>query len=156
MRIIKFLFVLIITFLAGFVGQLFTAPSIPTWYAALNKPAFNPPNWVFAPVWTTLYIMMAVAAWLVWERGLENKNVQTGLKFFVLQLALNSLWSIIFFGFQLPWLAFIEIICLWIAIFLTIKYFVKVSKLAGWLLLPYLLWVSFAAVLNLAIFWLNK
>lgn len=155
MKIVRLIIVLGATFLAGFVGQIFTLPSIPTWYAALNKPFFNPPSWIFGPVWTLLYVLMAIAAWLVWNRGLNDVKVKTGLMFFCLQLGLNALWSIIFFGFHLPWLAFIEIVFLWLAIFLTIKAFARVSRLAGWLLVPYILWVSFATILNLAIGVLN-
>lgn len=155
MKMLRLLVVLLITFLAGFIGQLFTTPSIPTWYAALNKPVFNPPNWIFAPVWTTLYTLMAVSAWLIWNKGLDNKDVKAGLKLFCLQLALNSLWSIIFFGLHLPWTAFVEIVFLGLVIFATIKAFSKVSQLASWLLIPYFLWVCFASVLNLTIVLLN-
>ena len=155
MKIVKLLVVLVATFLAGFIGQIFTMPSIPTWYAALNKPFFNPPSWIFGSVWTTLYILMAVAAWLVWDKSRDDKKVKTGLMLFGVQLGLNSLWSIIFFGFHLPWLALIEIVFLWLAIFLTIKAFARVSRLAGWLLIPYIIWVSFAMILNLAIGVLN-
>ena len=141
--------------LAGIVGSLFTYQAIPTWYAYLQKPSFNPPNWIFGPVWITLYTLMGISAFLVFERGWENKEVKLALSIFGLQLILNSIWSIIFFGLQLPVFAFIEIVILWIFILLSIIYFYKVSKPAALLLLPYILWVSFASVLNLSIAILN-
>jgi len=133
---------------AGVLGSFFTTSSIPTWYTSLNKPFFSPPNWVFGPVWTILYIMMGASLYLVWIKA------KVPAVFWV-QLVLNALWSIIFFGMRNPALAFVDIIALWIAIFLTIKYFYKINKLAGQLLLPYLLWVSFASVLNFFIWQLN-
>jgi tryptophan-rich sensory protein len=141
---------------AGFIGTLFTTPAIPTWYASLNKPFFSPPNWVFAPVWTTLYILMGVSLNLIWTAKSKKSERKIGLKFFWIQLVLNSLWSIVFFGLKSPVMAFIVIVLLWIFIFLTIKNFLKISKTAGLLLLPYIVWVSFASVLNLAIVLLNK
>ena len=144
-----------ICLLVGFLGSVFTMPSIPTWYAALDKPVFNPPNWIFGPVWTTLFILMGISAYLILRQGLSNRRVILALSLFVLQLLLNLEWSFIFFGrHNLP-LAFAEIIFLWFAILLTIIYFYRLSKTAGWLLVPYLLWVSFAAVLNFVIWRLN-
>jgi tryptophan-rich sensory protein len=131
-------------------------PSIPTWYASLQKPAFNPPNWIFGPVWTTLFIMMGVAAFLVWDKGLENKKVKISLAIFGLQLLLNVLWSILFFGLQSPLYAFIDIIMLWASILATIIYFYRISAAAAYLLIPYILWVSFASILNLSIVILNR
>ena len=125
-----------------------TLPSIPTWYAQLNKPSFSPPNWVFGPVWTILYFLMGISLYLVWDK---NRKI----KIFFIQLALNFLWSLIFFGFHLPLIAFITIIALWIAIFMTIKSFHKISRLSALLLVPYILWVSFAALLNLFIILYN-
>jgi translocator protein len=122
--------------------------AIPTWYAALNKPFFSPPNWIFGPVWTLLYIMMGYSLYLVWVR----RKVPT---IFWIQLFLNFIWSIIFFGMKNPTLALVNIIVLWIAIVLTIKAFSKIDKLASRLLWPYLAWVSFATFLNLAIVLLN-
>lgn len=141
--------------LAGIIGSIFTVSSIPTWYASLARPEFSPPNWIFAPVWTTLFALMGIAAFLVWRKGLHRKDVKVALGFFLGQLVLNSLWSIIFFGFQNPGAALIEIIFLWLAILVTIINFAKISKPAAWLLLPYILWVSFAAYLNYAIWTLN-
>lgn len=140
---------------AGIIGSVFTASSIPTWYATIVRPEFSPPNWIFGPVWTTLYALMGIAAFLVWRKGLDRKEVKVALGIFLLQLVLNSLWSIIFFGLQNPGAAFIEIIFLWLAIVATIIAFAKISKPAAWLLAPYILWVSFAAYLNYAIWALN-
>jgi translocator protein len=140
---------------AGFIGSFFTAGAIPTWYAALNKPAFNPPSWIFAPVWTTLYVMMGIAAYLVWRKGLSAPGVKLALTGFVIQLILNVVWSLIFFNWHSPGYAFIEIIALWLSIALTLVYFYQVSKPAAWLLVPYILWVSFASFLNYVIWRLN-
>ena len=142
---------------AGILGSFFTISSIPTWYAALNKPVFSPPNFVFGPVWTTLYIVMGVALYLVIsdKRQVIRKTREKAIQIFGIQLALNALWSIVFFGMKNPALAFVNIIALWIAIFLTTKVFYKINKFAGYLLIPYLLWVSFATILNLSIVLLN-
>lgn len=140
---------------AGIIGSLFTLPSIPTWYAGLTKPALAPPNWIFGPVWTTLFALMGVAAFLVWRKGIDRTDVKVALGIFLGQLVLNTLWSIIFFGFQNPGGAFIEIIFLWVAIIATIIACTKVSKPAAWLLVPYILWVSFAAYLNYSLWILN-
>jgi len=142
--------------IAGFVGSVATMPSIPTWYASLQKPAFNPPNWIFGPVWTTLFIMMGVAAFLVWDKGLEKKEVRVALAVFGLQLILNVFWSVLFFGMQSPVYAFIDIIMLWASILATIIYFHGISAAAAYLLVPYILWVSFASILNLSIVILNR
>lgn len=123
------------------------------WYAALNKPSFNPPSWVFGPVWTTLYLMMAVAAWGVWRFGNERK---AALVAFGIQLALNAAWSPLFFGMHRPDLAFIDLVALWFAIVATIVLFLRQVTWAGWLLAPYLAWVTFAGVLNFSIWQLNR
>ncbi len=141
--------------LAGIIGAIFTTPSIPTWYATIVRPEFSPPNWIFGPVWTTLYALMGIAAFLVWKTGLNRKNAKIALGVFVGQLVLNSLWSVIFFGLQNPGAAFAEIIFLWLAIVATIVMFARISKPAAWLLVPYILWVSFAAYLNYSIWMLN-
>jgi translocator protein len=145
---------LLICFAAAGVGSLVTYPAIPTWYAALNKPSWNPPSWLFGPVWTVLYILMASAGWLVW-RKLGARAALTPLFFFGLQLVLNALWSVFFFGLHNPGAAFVEILLLWLSIGVTIFLFWRVRVLAGALLLPYLGWVSFAAFLNLTIWRLN-
>jgi translocator protein len=129
---------------AGFL----TAQSVVTWFPTLVKPSFNPPAWLFAPVWTTLYIMMAVAAWLVWLR-------KGSLALFYVQLALNFTWSLLFFGLHSPAMALVDIAAMWVAILLTLLGFWKVDARAGWLLVPYLAWVSFASLLNASIWWLN-
>ncbi len=143
---------IVICLAAGAIGSFFTTPAINSWYVFLIKPSFSPPNWLFAPVWTTLYILMGIALFLVWQKAKENKKA---IIFFSAQLILNSLWSILFFGLKSPGLALGEIVVLWLLILLTILQFKKISKSAAWLLLPYLLWVSFATFLNLAIFRLN-
>ena len=139
----------------GLIGSLFTTPAITSWYAGLIKPSFNPPNWIFAPAWILLYTLMGIAAFLIWNRRNGKKKIKTALVLFSVQLVLNSLWSIIFFGLHLPQYAFLEILVLWFFILLTLLSFYKISKPAGLLLLPYILWVSFATILNLSIMILN-
>ena len=141
--------------LAGIVGSVFTFPMITTWYSTLNKPWFNPPNWLFGPAWTLLFLLMGISLYLVLEKGLQKKEVKKGVSIFGVQLLMNILWSVLFFGLMSPFLAFIEIIFLWIAIAFTIKSFYPISKKAAWLLVPYICWVSFAAILNLAVWILN-
>lgn len=148
------IFTILISEGAGILGSIFTFSSIPTWYAGLAKPSFSPPNFVFGPVWTTLYALMGISLYLVW--GSKAKSKQHAMRLFFIQLGLNVLWSVIFFGLKSPGLAFIEIIALWIAIILTIKAFRKISKNATYLLYPYLFWVSFATVLNFSIWILNS
>jgi len=140
---------------AGIIGSIFTRSAIPTWYATLEKPAFNPPNWLFAPVWTLLYIMMGIAAFLVWRKGLENRQVRIALIVFLVQLVLNALWSVVFFGLESPLCGLIVISALWVAILFTVLKFFRISSAASVLLWPYLLWVTFAAVLNVSIWLLN-
>jgi len=141
--------------LAGVIGSLFTYQSIPDWYSKLNKPAFSPPNWLFGPAWVTLYLLMGISAYLVWEKGIKKKNVKYALQLFGIQLVLNALWSILFFGLRCPLCGFIEIIVLWVAIILTILKFYKISRAAALLLLPYILWVTFAMILNFYVWKLN-
>ena len=142
--------------LAGIIGSLFTTPSIPGWYAALTKPPFNPPNWVFAPVWTTLYALMGIAAYLVYEKGLKRDDVRKALVVFAAQLVLNALWSIVFFGAHLILGATVLIVFLWGMIAATIWLFSRISRAAAYLLVPYILWVSFATVLNISLYVLNR
>lgn len=141
--------------LAGIIGSLFTYEAIPTWYATLNRPGIAPPNYVFAPVWTTLYTLMGIAAYLVWKKGWKKKEVKTALYTFGAQLALNTVWSIIFFGWKDLLLALAEILVLWAAIFVTIQQFWKLDKRAAYMMMPYLLWVSFATILNYSFWVLN-
>jgi len=141
--------------IAGFVSGMSTSTGIENWYSTLNKPFFNPPNWIFAPVWTILYLMIGIAAGLIWHKGFNQNGVKVALSLFVAQFLLNLIWSPIFFNLQAPTIAFIIIIILWVLIILTIMHFNKVDKIAGRLLIPYLLWVSFATILNGAIVYLN-
>ncbi len=141
---------------AGFIGSIFTSTSIATWYTTLEKPSFNPPNWLFAPVWTILYILMGISAFLVWRVGLSEPNVRKALVIFIIQLILNAFWSVAFFGLRSPIAGLIVIVVLWIAILLTMLSSAKVSIMAGILLIPYILWVSFASILNAAIYILNR
>ena len=154
-NIVKLVVAIFVSEMAGVIGSVFTFSSIPTWYAALVKPEFAPPNWIFGPVWITLYLLMGVAAFLAWKKGLERRDVKIALSVFIVQLVLNTFWSIIFFGLQSPGWAFVEILVLWMTILLTIIIFAKISKPAAWLLVPYILWVSFAAYLNYSIWVLN-
>jgi benzodiazapine receptor len=154
--VIKLVICLALTFSAAFIGSIFTGRAVPDWYAALNKPSFTPPNWLFGPVWTILYILMAISAFIVWQKGLANQAVKSALILYLIQLVLNALWSVIFFGLKLPLPAFIEIILLWCAIAFTIFTFARISITAALLLVPYILWVSFAAVLNFFLWFLNR
>jgi len=143
-----------ITALAAFIGGLATGTSVTTWYPTLVKPSWNPPAWVFGPVWTTLYLMMAIAAWLVWrKKGLRDGAAPIGL--YCIQLALNAVWSVLFFGLHSPGLALIDIAVLWCAIAATTWTFIRQSLPAGLLMIPYWLWVTFASALNAAIYHLN-
>jgi len=158
-HISKLIISLVLCFSAAGIGSVFTTPAIGLWYASLNKPIFNPPNWIFGPVWTILYSMMAVALYLIWSSekamGKLSRIRKEGIHDFYIQLALNTLWSIAFFGVRMPLLAFFIIIALWLSIYMTLEKFFRISKIAGQLMTPYLAWVSFAAVLNLSIVLLN-
>lgn len=141
--------------LAGGLGTIFTIGAIPTWYALLNKPFFSPPNWVFGPVWTLLYTLMGISAYLVWRRRQFSKKALSFWHFYWAQLLLNALWSIIFFGLRQPGLAFIEILALWYFILRSIQEGHKIDRWSSYLLYPYLAWVSFASLLNLSLWLLN-
>lgn len=158
-RKLRYAFKLIISIVAcqcaGLIGSAFTTPAIPTWYAALEKPSFTPPNWLFAPAWITLYILMGISASIVWRRGLDDTRIRTALITFLIQLVFNVLWSVVFFGLESPLYGVIVIVILWIAIMLTIVKFFRISTLSGILLLPYIGWVTFAATLNISVFILN-
>ncbi len=148
----------IICLLAGIIGSLFTMPAIPSWYASLAKPAFSPPNWLFGPVWTILYILMGISLYLVWSKQGKSgmvKGKASALKVFAVQLALNALWSVLFFGLRSPALGFAGIVLLWISIAATMHLFRKIDRKAFWLLVPYILWVSFAAFLNFSVWMMN-
>lgn len=133
---------------AGFLGSLVTAPAIPVWYASLAKPDFTPPSWVFAPVWTTLYILMGVALFLVWRKGEDKKAVRVAVSLFYIHLILNVFWSVFFFGMHALTLAFVAIVVLWFFILVLMGIFWTLNRLAGVLLVPYFLWVTFAMILN--------
>jgi tryptophan-rich sensory protein len=151
-RTVTFIFSLLICQLAGVIGSIFTYPAIATWYATLAKPDFSPPNWIFAPVWISLFVLMGVSLHLV----IRNKgNKKPCLTIFGIQLSLNALWSFLFFGLKNPFYAFVEIIVLWIAILMNILCFRRVDKRAAYLLIPYLAWVTIASILNYYIWVLN-
>ena len=151
----KLLISIVVCQCAGLIGSLFTVTAISTWYSTLEKPSFTPPNWLFAPAWITLYLLMGISAFSIWRRGLESRRIQIALSIFLIQLTLNALWSVVFFGLQSPFYGVIVIVALWIAILFTILHFFKISTAAGALLLPYILWVSFATALNVSIWVLN-
>jgi tryptophan-rich sensory protein len=142
---------------AGAIGSLAAGHAgSEAWYSAIQKPSFTPPSWVFGPVWTGLYILMGIAAFLVWRQGLGSRAVRVALAWFLGQLALNALWSWVFFGWHRIALALVVLALLWIALAVTLGRFAKVSRTAAGLLTPYLAWVSFAGVLNASIAWLNR
>jgi len=143
---------ILVCLVTGGLGGWVTAQSVTDWYPTLVKPSWNPPNWIFGPVWTALYLMMAVAAWLVWR---SDGNIRGAMILFFSQLALNFAWSFLFFGARSPWLGLMDIAMLWLALIITVIAFFQKSAAAGLLMLPYLAWVSFAAILNLAIWRLN-
>lgn len=152
-KIVKFIGALLVCQLAGAIGSIATFPNINSWYADIVKPSFNPPNWIFAPVWTTLFLLMGISLYLIWIS--KNKQKKQALNFFYIQLVLNIVWSYLFFALKSPAFAFMEIIVLWFFILLTIINFYRISKPASILLWPYLAWVSFASILNYAIWSLN-
>ena len=152
---IKLIIAIAIPVAVGAISGFFTATGVESWYQTINKPSWNPPGWIFAPVWTTLYIMMGVALFLVWKSDSSDILKKTAITLFAIQLVLNFFWSFIFFDqHQIGW-ALVEIIVMWIFILLTIFAFGNVSKLAAWLLVPYISWVSFATILNYTIWKLN-
>jgi len=155
-NILKLIISILICETAGAIGSLFTFSSIPTWYANLKKPFFTPPNWLFGPAWTFLYFLMGISFYLIWEKSKENSQNKKAIFLFFLQLILNSLWSIIFFGLKSPFFAFLEIIILWFAILFTIIKFKLISKKAAYILIPYLCWVTFASILNFSVLILNR
>lgn len=155
-KIIRIVLVTTTCIVVGYLSGMSTRDNITTWYPTLIKPIFNPPNWIFAPVWTLLYTMMGIAGGLIWNQIESNKELVTkAFKFFIAQLALNVLWSYLFFELHNILLALIEIILLWLMIFETYNQFKKINKTSGILLIPYLIWVGFATLLNGSIWWLN-
>lgn len=151
----KLIISLLIPQLAGAIGSLFTVPAIDNWYLLLNKASFNPPSWVFGPAWTTLFILMGLAYYFVDQSKSDKRLKFEAKQIFYLQLLFNTLWSIFFFGLRSPSLAFLEIIFLFVLILMTTLKFYKVNKVAAYLLIPYLLWVAFASVLNFTVIILN-
>ncbi len=152
---LKLIIAILICQVAGLIGSVFTSNSVSTWYLTLQKPSFNPPNWIFAPVWTFLFLLMGIALYLVWSKRQNQKQKNKALVFFSLQLVLNIVWSFCFFYLHNPLAGLVEILILWIFILLTIIYFYKISRSAAYLLLLYIFWVSFAAVLNYYLYMLN-
>jgi len=154
--ILRLITSIVICLTAGALGSFFTTPAISTWYATLIKPSIAPPNWVFFPVWTALFIMMGISLFLVWKKGFQDHLVKAALSVFAIQLILNILWSAAFFGLRSPLAGLIEIIILWVAILAMILRFMRISKVAGLLLIPYIIWVTFAAMINFLIWSLNR
>ena len=156
-KITRIAIAVIVCLTVGYSSSTVTKSGVETWYPTIIKPVFNPPNWVFMPVWTLLFVLMGIAAGLVWDKIKEqNAEVKKALGFFLIQLALNAIWSYLFFGLKNPMLALIEIALLWLMIYETYLKFIKINKTAGYLLIPYMAWVGFAAILNASIWWLNK
>ncbi|MBD3311125.1 MAG: tryptophan-rich sensory protein [Candidatus Magasanikbacteria bacterium] len=152
----RLLISLVLPQLAGLLGSFFTASSIPSWYTTIEKPFFTPPNWLFGPVWISLYILMGISVYLIWQKAEKNKKAKKLVWLFWVHLIFNATWSIVFFGLQNIGLAFLNIIIIWILILVLMWKFEKINKVSAWLLVPYMLWVSYATVLNLAIWFLNK
>ncbi len=146
---------LVICLFIGFLASLATQASVGDWYLQLNKPSYNPPNWIFGPVWTVLYILMGISAGIVWNKGFYHKWVKTALYHFGFQLLLSGFWSLLFFGMQKPFLALLDIIALFVVLLFTIKWFKIVNTKAAYLLYPYVIWIAFAALLNFEIWRLN-
>ena len=152
---IKAVIAVLIPLLTGGISGYFTATSVGTWYTQINKPTWNPPNQIFAPVWTILYIMMGIALFLIWKSNANAADKKKAIIIWSMQMLLNFLWSFIFFNQHLIGLALADIAGMWFFILITIFAFAKINKTAAWLLVPYIAWVSFAGVLNFAIWWLN-
>lgn len=141
---------------AGWIGGIFTSSSVKWWFPYLFKPFFNPPSWIFGPVWTSLFLLMGISLYIVWQSGSKSKHYRLAMIVFSAQLAFNVLWSALFFGLRSPLAAFVEILILWPLIVAMIIVFRRISKTASCLQVPYLLWVTFAAVLNFSIYYLNR
>ncbi|HVM31542.1 MAG TPA: TspO/MBR family protein [bacterium] len=154
-NLLQLIAVILLCQAAGGLGAIFTAKAIPVWYAGLRKPSFNPPNWVFGPVWTLLYTLMGIALYRVWKLDPQTAGRSLGLLLFFIQLGLNALWTPLFFGLHALWPAFVEILLMWAAILLTAARFYQLDPVSAWLLAPYLAWVTFAGLLNFAYAKLN-
>jgi tryptophan-rich sensory protein len=155
LNVLVFFLILILTQCIGLISSIPVMSAVQDWYPLLIKPFFAPPNWLFGPVWTILYTMMAIAAFLVWRKGWKHPCVPKALGWYALQLFINGCWSVVFFGGHSPELALVDILLLISAIIITMRYFFRIDRRAGWLLVPYLAWVSFATLLNAGIVWLN-
>lgn len=153
---LKFAASILMCLLIGVIGSVPTLSSIPTWYSHLVKPTFNPPNYLFGPVWSVLYILMGISFYIIWKKGFKSKKTKQAMTLFFTQLILNAIWSPVFFGYKNILLALIVIVFLWLFILRTILAFAKIDKLAGYLLYPYFAWVSFASILNFSIWILNR
>ena len=155
-NIAKLIISIVLSVGLGLLGGIFTAPEIQTWFVHLHKPVWNPPNWLFAPVWTTLYLLMGISFYLIWKAKADLDAKRWAVIIFIVQFALNFAWSYIFFkDHQMGW-AFVDIIVLWLAIICTIVAFSRINSIAAWLLIPYVCWVSFAAILNYTIWQMNS
>jgi len=152
---LKFLISILLPLSLGAIAGMFTSQSVPEWYATLNRPSFNPPNWIFGPVWTTLYILMGISFFLIWKQE-ASKVRNRAILIFLLQLLLNFAWSFIFFYFNMTGLALVEIILLWISNVMMLVVFYKIKPIASYINIPYLLWVTFATVLNASYYILNR
>ena len=150
----KLIICIILCELFGSIGSIFTMPAIGSWYATLVKPEWTPPNWLFGPVWITLFALMGIALYIVWQKS-SKKNQKTAISVFGIQFGLNIVWSLLFFGLKNPLAGFVEIIMLWIAILINIIVFYRIDKRAGYVLIPYLVWVTIASVLNYSVWMLN-
>jgi tryptophan-rich sensory protein len=155
MKVFKFIIALVLPLLVGGIAGIFTSQSVTGWYSTLNKPSFNPPDWIFGPVWTVLYLLMGISFFIIWLKPADG-NRNRAILVFLIQLLLNFGWSFFFFYFEMIAAALIEIIILWLSILVMILLFYRINRPAALLQIPYLLWVSFAAVLNGAIFFLNN
>lgn len=153
---IKLIIALALPQIVGLSGALLTNTGDSSWFQQIEKPSWNPPSWLFAPVWTTLYILMGIALYIVWKSGAPDRLKKPAITLWAVQLVLNFFWTLIFFGAEEPGWALVEIIALWVAILLTIFAFARISKLSAWLLVPYIAWVSFASILTATIWQLNK
>lgn len=156
-NVLALLIAVLLPIIGGGIVGFVTSQEVNSWYPTLQKPAWNPPNWIFGPVWTILYGLIGLASWLIWrKRGEQESQARSALIWYGLQLGLNFLWSVIFFALRRPDLALLEIVLLWGAILVTVVKFARIDRLAAGLLIPYQLWVTFATVLNAAIWWLNR
>ena len=153
---VRFIICILVPQIVGAVSGISTVKGTQQWYPELVKPKLTPPSWIFGPVWISLYILMGIASYLVWKKGIETPGVKQALAMFVLQLLLNGLWSILFFGLRSPLLGLINILILCLMVIIVSVLFFRISRLAGNLLVPYFLWVSFAAYLNASIWYLNR